>query len=320
MSEFSVEVVRLGRIDKHPNADTLSITQVFGGYPVIVRTGEFNEGDLAVYIPVDSIVPDEERWAFLAGHRRIKAKRLRGIFSMGLLTAALPEWVESQNVQGELGITKYEPGIDVGMSTENEPDPGFLPVYTDIEGLRKHKGVLVEGEEVVCTEKIHGANGRWLFRDGRLWVGSHKCIKREDDANMWWNVARQYQLADILAQHEHIAIYGEVYGQVQDLKYGVTGFALALFDALDTRSRRYFDADEFAAFAAQLGIPTVPVLYRGPWHLPLMTTLGEGPTTLQAAHVREGFVVRPIRERVEHMGRVILKHIGEGYHLRKEGK
>ena len=177
MSEFHVQVVRVGPVDKHPNADTLSITHVYA-YPVILRTGDFHEGDLAVYVPVDSLVPDEPRWAFLDGHNRIKAKRLRGIFSMGLLTPADPSWVEGQDVVDTLGITKYEPPDPATMGGENEKDPGFLPCYTDIEGLRRWGDVLVCGEEVVLTEKVHGANGRWVWRDGRLWAGSHTCIKK----------------------------------------------------------------------------------------------------------------------------------------------
>jgi hypothetical protein len=49
MSEFRVQVVQLGPIEKHPNADTLSCTEV-DGYPVIFRTGDYAEGDLAVYL------------------------------------------------------------------------------------------------------------------------------------------------------------------------------------------------------------------------------------------------------------------------------
>ena len=57
MSEGAVQVVRIGPVRKHPNADTLSVTDIHGGYPVIFRTGDYHEGDLAVYVPVDSIVP-----------------------------------------------------------------------------------------------------------------------------------------------------------------------------------------------------------------------------------------------------------------------
>lgn len=40
MSEFCVTVVEIGKVGRHPNADTLSITQVLGSYPCIFRTGQ----------------------------------------------------------------------------------------------------------------------------------------------------------------------------------------------------------------------------------------------------------------------------------------
>ena len=331
MSEFHVQVVRLGPIVKHPDADTLSITKVHD-YPVILKTGEFSEGELAVYVPIDAIVPkDDPRWAFLGDHRRIRAKRLRGVFSMGLLTRADPAWELGADVREALGIVKYEPpeeraihGQNQGpqLGAEDEPAPDFLPIYTDVEGLRRWPDVLVAGEEVILTEKIHGANGRFLWHEDRLWVGSHKRVKRPDSDTIWWRVAHQLGLAERLRAHPGIALYGEVYGRVQDLHYGAGAgeLRLALFDALDVRERRYLDADDFLALAAQLGLPTVPVLYRGPWTEALRDHSRGLSTMPGTQHIREGFVVRPIRERFEpRIGRTILKLVGEDYLLRKGG-
>ena len=65
MSEFSCPVIELTAFRKHPNADTLSITEV-DGCPVVFRTEEFKSGDLLVYIPVEAIVPvDDFRFSFL---------------------------------------------------------------------------------------------------------------------------------------------------------------------------------------------------------------------------------------------------------------
>jgi RNA ligase (TIGR02306 family) len=319
MSEFHVEVVEIGAIEPHPNADALDITHVRGEYPVCIRKGEFKPGDRAVYLPIDSIVRTDGMFAFLgpAPTARIKAKRLRGVFSMGLLVKADPSWPVGMNVQAELGVEKHDPEQHITVGGEDERDPGFLPVYTDIEGFRRYPNVLRDGEEVVITEKIHGANGRWLYRDGRLWVGSHKRIKREDSTNLWWRAAQKYDLAKRLEPYSGIAIYGEVFGQVQDLKYGTEQgeIRLALFDAMDTNTRRYLDADAFLRLAERLCLPVVPPLYRGPWSRSLLE-LAEGKSSI-AGHVREGFVVRPVKERVEHMGRVILKMVGEGYLTRK---
>lgn len=325
MSEFRVEVVQLGKIGKHPNADSLSITQVLGEYPVIFRTGEFAEGELAVYVSIDAVVPaDDPRWEFLAGHRRIKAKRLRGVFSMGLLTKAEPGWTLGQNVREELRIEKYESPLELagklGLGGENEPPQQFMPVFTDLEGLRRWPDTLIQGEEVHISEKLHGANGRWCFRDDRLWVGSHRCVKRENKANLWWHVADVFGLRERLSTARGYVIYGEVFGDVQDLKYGAKRgeVFLALFDALNIDRRQYLDVDDLHRLAQHLKLPVAPMLYRGPWH-PDLRSLAEGQTFWPGAdHVREGFVVRPVRERWDaYVGRVCFKMVGEGYYLRK---
>jgi RNA ligase (TIGR02306 family) len=320
MSEFHVETIRVGPIVKHPNADNLSITRV-RDYPVILRTGEFLEGDLAVYVPVDAVVPaGDPRWAFLGEHRRIVAKRLRGIFSMGLLTAAPPGVSEpGVDVGALLGVAKYEPA-EPPAEGEDEADPGFFPAYTDVEAIRRFPDVLREGEEVVLTEKVHGANARYLFHEGRLFAGSHTRVKRRDPKNLWWKPALALDLERRLAPFPGIAVYGEVFGKVQDLRYGMQGDAvsLVLFDAQDIRTREYLDYDAFVALAGSLDLPAVPVLHRGPWRDDLRG-LAEGKTVIGGgAHCREGFVARPARERFDaRVGRVILKLHGEDYLLRK---
>jgi RNA ligase (TIGR02306 family) len=325
VSEFHVEVVTVGPIQKHPNADALSITTIKNGYPVIIRTGEFIEGNKAVYLPIDSLVPvSDPRFAFLANkdkpreRERVKAKRLRGIFSMGLLVKADPAWNVGQNVQAELNILKYEPPEPMMIGGEDEKDPGFLPTYTDIEGLRKYSHLLIDGEEVVLTEKLHGTNAKFLWKDDRLWVGGHHTIKREDPENLYWKEALKNGLKEKLAQVPNIALYGEIFGWVQSLRYDLPKGTskLAFFDAMDTGTRRYLDYDEFVALLQKLGLPQVPVLYRGPWSKELWKH-AEGSSTI-AKHIREGFVVRPVKERFhqELGGRVVLKLVGEEYLLK----
>ncbi len=317
MSEFHVQVVRLGAVEKHPNADTLSTTQVHGGYPVIFRTGDYQPGDLAVYVPIDAVVPDRPEWAFLDGHRRIRAKRLRGVFSMGLLAKASEGAAEGDDVREVMGIEKWEP--DVEMADGDEPGPACVPVY-DLEGLRKFRTCLVAGETVVITEKIHGENAR-LFHDGeRLWVGSRVKWKKPGSPNGWRNYADRNGVEARLAAFPHLCFFGELYGNTE-LRYGAspTDRAFRVFDVIDTRTRCFLDHDAMAEAAARAGFQTVPVLYVGPW-LESLTRLAEGVSTL-GQHVREGFVVRPLRERHDPLvGRVVLKMHGEGFLTRKESR
>lgn len=354
MSEFHVTVVRLGPFNPHPNADTLDVTKVFD-YTVVAKRGGFKEGDLAVYVPIDSLVPDVEEWHWLAPrdpdgtprfpvgqvperYRVIEAKKLRGIFSQGCLSP-LPLGMHhpGDDLSLRMGITKHEPPVPMAVGGECEAAPSgwTFPTYTDVEGLRRYPDVLVPGEQVVLTEKIHGCNARYAHDGERLWVGSHNQVKREDAGNVFWQVAAKEGLADKLAKAPMHIFFGEVYGQVQDLKYGVkSGCRFRAFDVWDVDEMRYLGYVDARNLADKLGIDWVPVLYQGPWDAEALNPLAEGKTKVDDRvlvgpgrgvavpdNVREGFVVRPVTERWDPtVGRVILKRHGEGYLLRKKGK
>ena len=71
-------------------ADNIELIGVLG-WVLIAKIGEFNAGDLAVYIEIDSKVPEnDERFAFLAAkHFKVKTMKLSkfNCYSQGL---ALP--------------------------------------------------------------------------------------------------------------------------------------------------------------------------------------------------------------------------------------
>lgn len=318
MSEFSCPVVRVGPIEKHGNADTLGITSVYA-FPVIVRLGDFAPGDLAVYVPVDAVVPDVPEWAFLADHRRIKAKRLRGVFSMGLLVKAPAGLAEGEDAAPVMGIVKYEEPEPVTTSGEDAPAPRGIQVpYYDIESFRRWPDVLQPGEDVEITEKLHGCNARAVFHAGALHVGSHGRWKLPDGATVWGRAAREARLAEKLSPHPDMVFYGEVYGQVQDLRYGARPGELFLrfFDILDGRTGRWLDRDERLAILTLAGLDAVPDLHVGPWS-PDLLTLAEGRSML-ADNIREGIVIKPMRERCDdNIGRVILKLHGQAFLMRK---
>ena len=92
-SNHKVLVVRIHEVEKHPNADSLGIVRV-GGYQVVVKLGDFQPGDLAIYIQPDSVVPERREFEFLwAGvespvpekKRRVTVRRFRKEWSEGLL-------------------------------------------------------------------------------------------------------------------------------------------------------------------------------------------------------------------------------------------
>jgi RNA ligase (TIGR02306 family) len=202
------------------------------------------------------------------------------------------------------------------MSGDDARDPGGVPCY-DIEGYRRHQSVFQPGEPVWITEKIDGCNFRAVWKGGLLHVGSHTRFKKRETPNLWWQSIKGLDLEDKLQYYPNLALFGEVYGQVGGMDYGVTrnsGTRLVLFDAMDLVTRRWFDVDEFLDFCQKLALPVVPTLYRGPW-IPSLTQLADGMTTLGGHHIREGIVIKPVKERFceELGGRCFLKLPGEKY-------
>lgn len=227
-SDFNVEVVRVTAVTSHPNADRLDILATTAGYPVLDTRGKYAVGDLAVYVPVDAIVPlSNSAFTFLATRpgqetARISARRLRGVYSEGLLVSyreALPlEWWDKTfpgqavigldqlfglNVQEALGIRKHNSAADLQehfIFTERKhtkKEPKGMPIY-GLDSLSRFLDAIQLGTLVVITEKIHGCNARYRFEDGRLYVGSHKVMRGDSGlpfmnrVRALWRTARYF--------------------------------------------------------------------------------------------------------------------------------
>lgn len=187
MSSFACEVVRV-KIIPHPNADAIEIAQV-GDYQSIVRKGQLRDGNLAVYIPEQALVPE---WLLRemglwddvkgkgrlhgSGGNRVKAIKLRGVLSQGLILPCVePEDCETPGVEngesgnamsvGEgddvaefLGIVKYEPAIPSHMRAKIIGVDHANTHKYDFDSIKKAPSMFKDGESVVITEKIHGTN------------------------------------------------------------------------------------------------------------------------------------------------------------------
>ena len=119
---------RCGIIEPIEGADNIDLMQV-NGWRVIVKKGEFKEGDLCVYFEIDSKVPEAEWSEFLASkHYRIRTMKL-GKFKVVSQGLALPLNVfnvvipneEGVDVTELLGVTYYvgEDNTRKAKSTKN---------------------------------------------------------------------------------------------------------------------------------------------------------------------------------------------------------
>jgi RNA ligase (TIGR02306 family) len=358
MSSFEVKVYRLV-IVPHPNADKIELA-IVGDYRSIVPKGRYVTGDLAVYIPEQSIVPnniitelDLEDKLSGGEKNRVKAIRLRGVVSQGLIYPLRKGWREGQDVAEELGIRKWEPVLPANMRGRAVGVAQHITVNYDIENIKKHNNLLQEGEQVVVTEKIHGTFAQFGYIPRRLfesylYMGCYTVTSKGlggrgvlldycDDANVYARVGRdkRYELGVklpcIKAEYknligdEPIYILGEIYGPSiqKGFSYGLTGDEID-FRAFDIAfgirsSLTYLDDDIFSNICNDYEIPCVPWVYRGPYSKDNLVAWNSGKETIsgKALHIREGCVVKPLEERRDdRAGRVILKSVSDAYLLR----
>ena len=278
MSTHEVKVIRVQEINPHPNADRLEIIPIWG-YSACVRKGDFKVGDLAAYIEPDYNVPvaapatPQPEFAFLAkdeknGFVRIKASRLRGVISYGLLIPARPSWKEGDNVMDELCIQRWQPaerGWGIGADSKDEAGPAIYSVQYDMENYQKFPTVFKDGEPVIATEKINGSNARYVFTNGRLYVGSHTRWKKESDKNGWWVAAKKYKLEEKLKKYPDHVFYAELYGFVGGYRYGnKEGYLLAFYDIL--HKTNWLNAMDVDKVLRDVDLPMVPVVATCPWN------------------------------------------------------
>ncbi len=391
-STHKVEVVEVN-FSKHPNADSLSITPVFG-YTCIGRTDDWKGIKKAAWIPPDSLVNvNLPEFAFLAGetryafdstknhvalnYARIRAKKLRGSVSYGMLVPVNDSVEVGTDMAEHFGVLHYDPPVNDSGNPKNRfysggevasPPEVLAPKY-DLDSFQRYaKNVFVQDELVIATEKIHGASARYVFDGLTMHCGSHSEWKKEyslipvpdkvelvekiksrfcsdiqgnemsiaqageqadyiidtinfknshPKQNMFWAaLANHPEIRSWCEAHPGVVVYGEVYGQVQNLKYGLDGIKIAVFDIMHNGTW----TDAHAARLAAPELPWVPTVVDSfAFDFDKLVALAEGPSLVTGAnHIREGIVVCPLQERYDHkVGRVKLKIVSVAYLERK---
>jgi RNA ligase (TIGR02306 family) len=321
-STHKTEVVRI-KLMPHPNADLLEVAQVWG-YTCCVKKGDFQDGQLAAYVTPDSLVPvDRPGFAFLApkakdGRARIRTMKLRGVTSQGLLIPAPPSSAEGDDVASLLDITHYEPpeprhghsNIPSGPPVEGP----LVPVY-DLESWYRYGHLFHEGERVVVTEKIHGTNVRVAFDGEKLHVGSRRQWKAPAENCIYRRaLARDPFIEEALRANPNVVMYGEVFGDVQDLKYGHGPgvVSVVFFDCF--KDGRFLSPGEHWFDNLYDQLPHPPTLYVGPYEEATIRALISGKTNAGGDHVSEGIVIEPTEGRwTMECGRLKLKAVNPEY-------
>lgn len=298
---------------------------VVGGWTVVVKKGEYEVGDLAVYCEIDSWIPNELAPFLSKGQEpreyngvkgeRLRTVKLRGQLSQGLL---LPEAVASNAIlPGEfficevgsdvtevLGIQKWEAPIPAQLAgLVRGAFPSEVP-KTDQERVQNLTAEIaqyvLDGDVWEITEKLDGSSCTYyLDLDNDFHVCSRNLDLAYDETNTLWKVAIQNNVADKMRAFGlyGIALQGELCGEgIQKNRYGLKGQQFFLFDVYDVKEGCFMDPPARRNIATRLGICHVPVTVEEfvlEQTVPQLLEMAEAKSEL-ATTEREGIVFKHI--------------------------
>jgi len=218
-------------------ADKIECAKV-DGWELVVKKGEFNVGDLAIYVEVDSKLPEKIEFEFMRTRGfKVKTIKLRGQVSQGILfpLTYLPpntRVIEGADVTEKMGITNYKDAIEIKdpkvppskvlsflMSyritrpigklylkifkyKNKEVFPSFI-VKTDEERIQNKSNFLEYCEEFYITEKLDGQSATYFIKR----VGTFRRIFGVCSRNQWlktphdcswWKIAKKYNIEKFL--------------------------------------------------------------------------------------------------------------------------
>ncbi|KXA90389.1 hypothetical protein AKJ40_00815 [candidate division MSBL1 archaeon SCGC-AAA259M10] len=171
-------------------------------------------------------------------------------------------------------------------------------------------------DNVVVTEKIDGSNV--CLTGENLFARSHGHEPRHKSFDM---LKKMYHEGIRHRIPEQLAVYGEWLYAKHSIEYSSLPSYLLIFDVLDMEKERWGSWKDVVRVSRELGLETVPLLYRGEWTDVLRHTNPEGKS--EYGDEREGLVFRyglsfPLKEFDLAVGKVVRRgHIQTDEHWKK---
>jgi len=325
-------------IDPIEGADAIEVASI-QGWKVVVKKGEHNVGDKVVYLEIDSWVPNCIA-PFLSKNtprvyegvpgERLKTIRLRGQISQGLVLplSVVPQSYglafsanDGEDLTELLNIKKWEAQIPANLAGVSR---GSFPCFlhkTDEERIQNIADLLPSmiGITFAVHEKLDGSSMTVYNNGGDFGVCSRNLNLKETDENSFWQIARKYNLREVLP--EGYCIQGELIGPgVQKNRYGLCELDLYVFNVYDIVGAKYLDDADAKAFARGIGLKWVPHV----WNRTITETttvdelleFAEGKSLIGNQVEREGVVYRPLKEmEMRKLGRLSFKTISNKFLL-----
>jgi RNA ligase (TIGR02306 family) len=267
-----------------PEADNIEVATV-NAWELVVKKGEYQVGDKAIYCEIDSYLPINDTFEFLRASSykkmgelegfRLRTKKMRGQVSQGLLLPLSilghsffgdsPETLdEGTDVSDLLGIIKYERPIPKEMEGKMRAGfPSVIPSTTleRIQNLSKQYPEMRFAKSYFILEKANGYSVTYYYNDGLFSACSRDVDLLETSDSPYWQFARENNLEQKMRSLGNIALQGELIGEgIMKNPYKLTGKTVRFFKAYNIDKARYLTYYEFISLLAKLQLWSVPVV------------------------------------------------------------
>lgn len=181
-------VVKIDGISPIAGADRVELAHV-GGWRIMVKKGQFQVGDFAIYFEIDSKVPEKEPFMFLEPkHFKVKTQKyFKGtVISQGLLMA-LDDFILNSEVPSWVQSLKFQ--ISKGNDIEHEGLTQVIGVTYAVEEDNKRKAASVDKYKKMAQRRPNIFKqpwAKWFMR--REWGRKLMFMlfgKKKDKKNGW---------------------------------------------------------------------------------------------------------------------------------------
>ena len=266
-------IAKINEID-HMQADNLELA-IVGNWQAVVKKGQFQKGELVVFVEADAMLPDKPEFDFMKKNGKmqpVKYHKIRGAVSQGLVFPVSIlggiQIEEGMDLTVLMDIEKYDP------EECNPPSDGIVGPIPEIiektneERIQTYKLLhLLGGYTLLATEKVNGTSFTCYIYRGKVYICSHFSIIDKNSNNIYTYVYKKYCLEKKMLQLRQFLpfdfaiqceLYGykKEYGGVQGNPYHINDLNIALFNIIDIDTGCHYEPE--GSPIDTLGIKTVP--------------------------------------------------------------
>jgi len=331
MERQLVTIQKITKLTPIPNADQIVCADILG-WKCVVRKEDFKEGDLCVYMEVDSFLPETPEFEFMKQRKyRVRTIRLKGQVSQGLVmplsvlkdkkfpndTRDTPvyDFKEGQDITSMLGVTKWEPPVPAQLMGEAKGVFKDVLPKTDETRVQLLQPLLDKYKGLKCysTEKVDGSSFTCGLYNREFFVCSRNLELKFEGKNLEDNEFVKMAIAlnleaklralckkEFGGEDKNIALQGELAGLgIQCNRLNLRDKHIFFFNVYDIDNMEYLNYRDFLWIINILQLETVPIL--GEFELindiPSLVALASSEKSiLNPTKEREGIVIRPVEE------------------------